>query len=303
MVDSTNTDLSQLSPDVLSEIENLQLAARDTASGVMAGMHRSLRRGASIEFSEHKLYTPGDDIRHIDWHAFAKTDRFHVKQFEDETNLRIELLVDHSGSMGFQTDVPFSKLQYAKTLSAAITYLALRQGDATGLVTFEKSVTNELPPRSHSSHLFEILSRLAQTKPAKETGISNCIQRFAQTRRKRTIAILITDLLDPNPEIPTLFRQLVACRHEVALLHLLDPAEIDFPYENPSQFHSMEDDRQLFIHPRILKNAYQKEMQLFLQNTRQMLTAAGVDYHLIRTDTAPKDALASFLRARSAKVF
>ena len=293
--------LSQLSPEVLREIENLQLAARESASGIMAGVHRSLRRGTSVEFSEHKLYSPGDDIRHIDWSAYAKTDRFHVKQFEDETNLRIELLIDHSGSMGFKNGGSVSKLRYANTLAAAISYLTLRQGDSTGLVTFANTVTAELPPRSHSSHLLEILALLAQLSPAAETGVGPCLERFAQTRRKRTIAILFSDLLDPNPELPTLFRQLIACKHEVALLHILDPAELDFPYDNPAQFQSMEDERNLFIHPRILKNSYQREMKQFLEKTNNLLRTAGVDYHLITTDTAPQSALANFLRARVSK--
>jgi uncharacterized protein (DUF58 family) len=294
--------LPELTPELLNEVEGLQLSARSIASGALAGMHRSLRRGASIEFSEHKLYTPGDDIRHIDWRAFAKTDRFHVKQFEDETNLRIELLLDHSGSMGFKSESSLSKFHYARALGAAITYLALRQGDSTGLTTFESDVTGELPPRAHSSHLFEILSRLAQLTPQGETGISPCLQRFAQTRRKKTIAIILTDLLDPSPKLETAFRQLVARRHEVAVLHILDPAEIDFPYESPARFASMEDTRKLFIHPRVLQSAYQKEMRAFLDTTETTMRGNRIDYHLIRTDTPPQKALASFLRTRSPKV-
>jgi len=299
---SDSFGVPELTPALLNEIESLHFAARNIATGALAGIHRSLRRGASIEFSEHKLYTPGDDIRHIDWRAFAKTDRYHVKQFEDETNLRIELLIDHSGSMGFRGESSLSKLQYARALGAALTYLTLRQGDSTGLVTFNQDTTTELPPRSNSSHLLEILGRLTELRPDGETGVASCIERFAQTRRKKTIAILLTDLLDPSPHLHTAFRQLVASKHEVAVLHLLDPAEIEFSYESPAQFHSMEDSRQLFIHPRTIAPAYRKEMQRFLETTAASMLGIGVDYQLIRTDTPPQNALSHFLRNRSRNV-
>lgn len=296
---SNSFGVPELTTELLDEIESLHFAARNIATGALAGLHRSPRRGASIEFSEHKLYTPGDDIRHIDWRAFAKTDRYHIKQFEDETNLRIELLIDHSGSMGFKSEGLLSKLEYARAMGAALTYLSLRQGDSTGLVTFERELTSELPPRSNSSHLFEILNRLTTLRPAGETGITENIERFARTRRKKTIAILLTDLLDPSPQLQTAFRQLVASRHEVAVLHLLDPAEIDFSYELPAQFHCMENERQLFIHPRTIAPAYRLEMEKFLSETANSMLGLGVDYQLIRTDTPPKDAIALFLRNRS----
>ncbi|MEC9465305.1 MAG: DUF58 domain-containing protein, partial [Myxococcota bacterium] len=235
---------------LLTDTEGLHLVARKMTSGSLAGLHRSPRRGSSIEFSEHKLYTPGDDIRHIDWRAFAKTDRLHVKQFEDETNLRIELLCDHSGSMGFQGNQALSKLDYSKTLAASLALLGLSQGDAVGLQTFTSQVSHQIPARSRSSHLMEILAHIASLRPQGETNVSGCLEEFARTRRRPAVTIMITDLFEPNNTYLEVIRGLTARRHDIALLHVLAPDEVDFPYENPAQFECMEANRRMFVHPR-----------------------------------------------------
>ncbi|OGQ90624.1 MAG: hypothetical protein A2289_02005 [Deltaproteobacteria bacterium RIFOXYA12_FULL_58_15] len=288
--------------ELLAEIESLQLNARHAAQGAMAGMHRSLRRGASIEFSEHKVYTPGDDIRHIDWRAYAKTDRYHVKQFEDETNLLVELIVDHSGSMAFATPGLPSKLEVARTLAAAIAYLALRQGDAVGLLTFAGDVTEELPARATSTHLMEVLTRLVRLEPQGPTAVCQSIDQFAQRARRRAVTVILTDLFDPDPDLLGAFRRLAARRHDVAVLHLLDPAERDFPYDNPSLFASMEDDRRLFVHPRTLRSAYVAEMQKFLADTTRRMSEARIDYHLVDTKVDAANILGAFLRGRERRV-
>ncbi|MBI3180137.1 MAG: DUF58 domain-containing protein [Deltaproteobacteria bacterium] len=283
---------------VLAEIESLMLAARQAATGALVGMHRSLRRGSSSEFSEHKLYTPGDDILHIDWHAYAKTDRYHVKQFEDETNLVLEVLVDHSGSMEFATSGLPTKLTTARILAAALTYLALRQGDAAGRVSYADGVTDELPARATGTHWMEVLMRLVRLTPQGRTGIGRAIDRFAQQDRRRAITVVISDLFDPDPDLMQAFRRLSARRHDVAVLHIMDPEEIDFPYENPSIFASMEDERKLFIHPRTLRHAFVTEMQRFLSDTARVMAEIGVDYHLLSTRDPPAHMLGTFLRSR-----
>jgi uncharacterized protein (DUF58 family) len=287
---------------LLAEIESLHLRAQLAAQGALAGMHRSLRRGTSIEFSEHKLYSPGDDVRHIDWRAFAKTDRYHVKQFEDETNLTLELLVDHSGSMAFHSDGLPAKLDYARTLAGALSYLALRQGDATGLFGFASDVTVELPPRATSSHLMEVLGRLATLEARGPTGVASCLDRFSQSRRRRSVVFVVSDLFDPDPALPAALRRLAARRHDVTLLHLLDPAELNFPYESPAQFASLEDDRRIFVHPRALRAAYVAELERFLASTARLCTEAQIDYHRIDTSTEPARALGEVLRRREARV-
>lgn len=286
---------------LLSDIENLQITARTVAHGALAGMHRSLRRGASIEFSEHKLYSPGDDIRHIDWRAFAKTDRYHVKQFEDETNLRLELLLDHSGSMAFTADGRPTKLNYGRSLASALSYIALRQGDSTGLFTFAHDVTDVLPARASSGHLLEILTRLGRLQAQGPTGVSRCIDQFAQSRGRRAVAVVISDLFDPDPNLMEAFRRLAARRHDVAVLHLLDPAEVDFNYDTPAFFTSMEDTRRLFVHPRTLRNAFVTEMRAFLARTARSLSEASIYYQPVSTGDPPATVLGTFLRGREAR--
>ncbi len=286
---------------LLTDVDGLFLAARQTASGTLTGLHRSTRRGTSIEFSEHKLYTPGDDIKHIDWRAFAKTDKLHVKQFEDETNLRVELLLDHSGSMGFQGEQPLSKLDYAKVLTASLAYLALRQSDATGLATFSTEITEQLPPRSKSSHLMEILSRLTNLKAEGETNLSATLEQFVRSRRRPTFTIVVTDMLDPSETVLQMLRALASRRHEVTVLHVLAPEEIDFPYENPAVFSSMEDARKLFVHPRTLRQRYVKAMADHLRDREKQMQSAQIDYKLIRTDVAPREAIADLIKRRMAK--
>jgi uncharacterized protein (DUF58 family) len=287
---------------LLAEIENLHLRAQLAVQGALAGMHRSVRRGTSIEFSEHKLYSPGDDVRHIDWRAYAKTDRYHVKQFEDETNLTLEILVDHSGSMKFASESVPAKIDYARTLAGALSYLALRQGDATGLVGFGRSVSVELPPRATSTHLLEILDRLVRLRAAGPTGLCACLDAFAQSRRRRSVVFLLSDLFDPDPGLDAALRRLAARRHDVTVLHLLDPAELSFPYENPSLFASLEDERRLFVHPRTLKQAYLSEMERFLARMARACAEAHIDYHRLETSAPPSQALGEVLRLREARV-
>ncbi len=289
-------------PRVLAEIENLHLRAQLAAQGALAGMHRSLRRGTSIEFSEHKLYSPGDDVRHIDWRAFAKTDRYHVKQFEDETNLTLELLVDHSGSMRYASEGQPPKVDYARTLAGALSYLALRQGDATGLFTFAADVTAELPPRATSTHLMEILSKLVQLEAAGRTSVAASLDRFAQSRRRRSVVFVISDLFDPDPALDSALRRLAARRHDVTVLHLIDPAELSFPFEAPAQFASLEDERRVFVHPRTLRQAYVGEMSRFLARTERLCAEAQIDYYRLETSAPPAKALGDVLRRREARV-
>ncbi len=289
----------QLDASLLAEIEGLQLRARLAAHGALAGMHRSLRRGASIEFSEHKLYSPGDDIRHIDWRAFAKTDRYHVKQFEDETNLSLELVLDHSGSMGFSSPGTPRKLELGRTLIAALAYLGLRQGDAVGLTTFAAGVHEALPPRATSTHLLEILHRLVRLEPTGPTRLVGTLTALAEAKRRRSLVVVVSDLFDPDPELLAAFRRLSARRHEIVVMHLLDPAELAFPYENPALFASMEDERRLFVHPRTLRNAFVTEMRKYLERTQRGLAESHVDYMRVESTTPPAQALGAMLRARA----
>jgi len=200
--------------------------------------------------------------------------------------------------LGFSADGRPSKLAFARSLAAALGYLALRQGDAAGLTAFAAAVSTELPPRAKGTHLLDLLGKLVRLSPSGPTAVARCIDRIAERARRRSVVILLSDLLDPDPTLTRAFRRLVARRHDVAVLQILDPAERAFPYEVPSLFLSMEDDRRLFVHPRVLRERYVAEMERFLRQVREDLTEAGTDYHLITTDAPPERVLGAFLRNR-----
>lgn len=299
-MNSSSNPRQAIDAELLDAIENLRLLARKVALGALTGIHRSPRRGSSIEFSEHKVYSPGDDVRHIDWRAFAKTERFNVKQFEDETNLTLELLLDHSGSMAFASDGNPTKLDYAKQLAAALSYLALRQSDATGLTTFQATVTHEVPPRATGSHLLEILRHLVGLESAGETSLERSLERFVARSRRRSLIIVLSDLLDTSNTLLPAFRRLVARRHDVMVIHVLDSAETQFPFENPANFASMEDSRRLFVHPRSIRSAYVRAISEFLDGIERSMNEIGVDYTRIETSEPMDEALNLILRRRGA---
>jgi uncharacterized protein (DUF58 family) len=290
--------LTGLDTQTLAEIERLQLRVRDVVAGSFAGIHRSRRHGTSIEFSEHKLYAPGDDIRHINWRAYAKTDRYHVKKFEDETNVMVELLVDGSGSMGFVSDGCGDKLSFAKLLAGALAYLALRQGDAVGLTTLGAGLAERVTARSHTGQLLELMVHLAALKAQGPTALSRCLREVGERAARRTFFIVISDLFDPDPGLIHAFRLLTARHHDVAVLHLLAPEELTFPYENPALFASLEDPRRLFLHPRALRSRFVRQMQAYLAQTERALRDAQIEYLRIAVSDPPAQVLATFLSGR-----
>lgn len=263
------------------------------------GLHRSAQRGTSIEFSEHKLYTPGDDVRHIDWRAYAKSDRYHVKQYEDETNLNVEIIIDQSASMNFLGGGTQTKLSFARKFAAALSYLALKQGDGVGLFRFSADEVARLPARASSMHLNEILVNLGASPGSGETMLSKHLAKFAIEIKKRSLVVVLSDLFDVDDSWLKTFNLLAAKRHDVVLIHVLDPHEASFPYDSPAQFSSMEDSRSILVHPRSLRNTYVKEMRRFLERVENKLREQGIDYFRFLTDTKPSQGLVNFLRTRS----
>lgn len=284
-----------VAPELIAQVTQFALTSRLIAQGAVAGMHRSKQRGSSIAFAEHKLYAPGDDVRHLDWHAYAKTDKFHIKQFEDETNLSLQLWVDASGSMGFSDGARPHKLAYAQQLAGALAYLALSQGDAAGLMTFDAQLAGELPARQGMAHFVEVATRLFAIRPQGPTGLSQTLAHMAQRQQKRQQIVICTDLFDPSPALYPSLTSLAARKHDVAVLHILDPAELSFAFEAPATFASMEDERRVFIHPRSIKQTYVAQMQAFLDQTARQMAQARVRYLRVQTDQAPSDVLTDYL--------
>lgn len=290
--------LSLLHPEVLARIGPLQLKARQVVEGVLSGLHKSPHHGQSIEFAEHKEYSPGDEIRHIDWKAYGKFDKYYVKQFEHETNMRAWIVLDASRSMAYAHQ-GVSKLEYAKVLGASLAYLLVQQGDAVGVLVYGAGTRTYLPVRSSGGHLHEALSTLDRTEAEGPTDLGAALDFLAERSPKRAMVLLLTDLLDPEAGTVAQIRRMRARRHDVSVFHLMDRAELEFPFEDPTLFLGMEDDRELPVHPLEIRASYLEEVSAFVDSTRQTLTEADVDYRHTLTDTPYDRVLIDFLGRRS----
>ena len=286
-----------LDPATLAKLQALQLKARRAVEGLLSGMHSSRHRGVSIEFQEHKEYSPGDDIRHIDWKAYGRVDRYYVKQFEHETNLRAYLLVDASASMDYASGAT-SKLDRACQIAATLAHLLLRQQDAAGLLTFAEGPLQYIPPRAGSAHLTVLLRALAELQPQGRTDLLASLGHVAELAPRRSLVVLLSDLFDLRPEVTGLLRRLRGRKHEVVVLHLLDPWELSFPFRQLTRFEDMEEPREVVADPRGMRRAYLEELERFLSETRTACRQADIDYLLVDTAREPADVLGELLARR-----
>lgn len=292
----------EIDPKILTEIGNLAFRARIVADSAVAGLHRSRNRGTSVEFAEHKEYSPGDNIRHLDWRAYARFDRDYVKQFEDESNLRALMVVDASGSMGYpsveQAD-RLTKLEYATTCAGALAYVLARQGDAVGVASYSERLDIRVPAQARRGHLQEILGALESLAPKGPTRLQEALDSLAEGLKRRTIVIVLSDLLDGGLDALASAARLRARRHDVIVFHVLDPDELSFPFEDSTLFESMEDDREVRIDARAIREAYLAEMDRFRARAEQVCRSAQVDYRLVPTDSPPGRFIAAVLANRS----
>ena len=287
-----------LDAQTLSRLAGARLRARALMEGVLSGLHKSPHQGQSVEFAEHKEYAPGDELRHLDWKAYGKFDRYYVKRFEHETNLRGHLLLDASGSMGFGSHA-LSKLEVAKALAGALAYLLVRQQDAAGLTVMTGGHVAELPARAAAGHLNVLLQRLEEMPASGEADLLAAADLLAERAHGRSFVAVFSDLLDEKGLGLQRVLQLRARKHDVAVFHLVDPAELEFPYDDPTLFLSMEDDRSLEVNPREIRESYLEEFNAFLESTRRACAEADVGYELVRTDAPLDPVLLRFLSARS----
>jgi uncharacterized protein (DUF58 family) len=292
-----------LDPVALAKVGSLALRARTIVEGALAGLHRSPHHGSSVEFAEHKEYSPGDEIKHIDWKAYGKFDRYYVKRFEEETELTAHLVLDRSGSMTYKGK-GLGKLEYAAHLAAALAYLLIRQQDRVGLYAFGGNAAPMwVPARARTSHLADLhgqLEKVLAGAGAGPTGLPAALDRVAeQAQRRRSLICVLSDLFDPTPDTLTMLRRLRAQRHDVAVFQILDRDELDLPFEGLTQFESLEDDRRLLADPRAVRDEYLRELQAFLQRTREGCAAGDVELHLVPTDQPLERTLLDFLVART----
>ena len=293
-----------LDPALLARLGPLPLRARRVMEGVLAGLHRSPSHGQSVEFSEHKEYAPGDEIRHIDWRAFAKLDKYYVKRFEMETNLRALLVVDASGSMAYGRGA-LTKLQYAAICAGALAYLLSRQGDQVGLCIAgdggnTPGVRDFIPPASSPMHVQELLRRLDSEAGRGHTSLTQALDFAAEKAGRRALVIVFSDLFDTTDTSVPALKMLRSRRHDVLLMQIHDREELDFPFDDPTRFLSMEDDRQIEAQPRQIRESYLAEMRRFLESTRRDLARADVEVQQIATDSAPDRVLLELLARREA---
>lgn len=283
---------------VLSSISHLEIHARQAVEGAVSGMHHSHLMGRNVEFSEHRPYNPGDELRHIDWRVFAKTDRFHVKQFEEDTNLRSQILVDLSGSMWFGEET--TKALYSQQLAAALSYLILHQGDSVGLATFDEDVTGYLPPRNRREQWSNILETLAMTEPnAHRSNISGAMDMMRELVKKRGIFILISDLIEEPERVLQSLSVLQKMKQDIIVFHVLAPEELDLPYRGTIDFSGAEgEDDALRTAPKKLRAGYRRRVDSFVETYRNACLEMGADYQLTRTDNPLEKMLREYLQRR-----
>jgi uncharacterized protein (DUF58 family) len=288
-----------LDPQTLSRLEGLPLRARRIVEGYISGVHRSPYHGFSIEFAEHREYAPGDDLRYLDWKVFGRTDKFYLKQFEEETNLVCSILLDTSESMCYRSDsAPMSKLDYARCAAAALGYLVLKQQDSVGLVTFDEQVRASLRPSGNPSHWEQLIRVMEDSVPARKTSVGPIFHDLAERFRRRGIVIILSDLFDDVDAAVAGLKHFRHRRHEVILLHVLDPAEMDFPFEDSTRFRGLEAWPDVIAEPKALRRAYLDEFQRYLRRLQQGCRLAQVDYVPMRTDRSLEVALSSYLSSR-----
>jgi uncharacterized protein (DUF58 family) len=288
-----------LHPEAIRRIGRLELRARQVVEGLLSGMHRSPYFGQSVEFLQHRQYAPGDDLRHVDWKAWAKQDRLYVKQFEEETNLRCTMLVDVSASMQYGRG-PLNKYDYAATVATSLAYLLLKQHDAVACLAFDEKIRARSPLNSTRQHLQTIVKTLDASKPRDKTNVGTILTDIAESVSRRGMVVVISDLLG---DVETTLRGLRLLRqrgHDTLVLHVMDDDELDFPFEGPTRFEGLELPEHLNCNPRALREGYLAAVERFLTALRRGCARNEVDYALVRTSDPLDAALTKFLSHRLA---
>jgi len=286
-----------ISPKALMAIKNLELRARIVVEGFWHGIHRSPYHGFSVEFTEYRQYSPGDDLRYLDWRLYARSDRYYIKKFEDETNLRCHLLVDNSRSMGYGS-LPYTKAQYANTLAGTLAYFLYLQGDAVGLLSFDEGLRDYLPARNRTGHLRHLMLALEKPSGGAATDLIAPLKRIVEIVAKRGMMVYISDLLAPLDALEKNLLSLMACGHEVVLFQILDPAELTFDFGKASLFHDLESGRDLYVEPAAIRKEYLKKLEAHNAQAKRICEKLGVAYRRFATDRPLELALFDFLRAR-----
>lgn len=287
-----------LPPETLNRVSGLEIAARRIVEGFVNGLHESPYKGASVEFAEHREYVAGDDLRRLDWKVFAKTDRFYVKEYEEETNLKAYLVLDVSKSMTFSSG-GISKLEYGRQVAAALAYLIQRQGDAVALILFDSKVRKFLPPANSPAHLRAIFAALVEGTPDDKTDLGAIFHEIAERLRQRSLVCVVSDLFDDAERVASGLNHMAHRGHDVAVMQVLDRAESEFPYETMTRFEGLEVDDKLLADPKSLRDAYLAELTAFQHRVKAACLAGRMDFTVLETSRSPAVPLATYLAMRA----
>jgi len=291
-----------LTPTDLGRIANLQVFARQVVEGFCSGLHRSPHKGFSVEFKQHRPYVPGDEIRHIDWRVFGRSDRFYIREYEEETNLRATLLLDRSGSMGYGAEHGRSKLEYATRLAACLAYLMLQQSDGVGLVTFDTAIRRYIPPRSRISHLRVLIDELQKSAPGGETELGTVFHDLVPKLHRRGLLVVLSDCFG---DVPTLLKALAHFRHahhEILVFQIWDRDELEFPFKSWTEFQCLErSGTKHLLDPVLLREAYLANLEKFRDDLTRGCRRHKIDLVPFCTDQPYAEALAAYLSRRMAR--
>lgn len=287
-----------LKPEVVAKLKRIDLKARLVVEGFLSGLHKSPFKGFSVEFAEYRAYMPGDELKRIDWKVYAKTDRFYIREYEEETNLKAYLLLDTSASMAYSSK-GVSKLEYASYLAAALSYLLLKQKDSVGLVTFSDKLETYIPPRCSPAHLTALLNTIDKTRPGGQTNVAQTFHMLAERIKRRGLVIILSDLLDDKEKVLSALRHFRHRKHEVLVFQILDPNERDFIFKGPLVLKDLETGKELTLDPRTIRREYQRSITDYFRDFERRCGESMIDFHPVTSDMPFDKALFSYLEKRS----
>ncbi|HTK80797.1 MAG TPA: DUF58 domain-containing protein [Bacteroidota bacterium] len=298
MIETATDYRKYLQPDVVAKLVNMELVARLVVEGFITGLHKSPYHGFSVEFAEHRQYMPGDDVKRLDWKIYGKTDRYYIKQFEEETNLKSYIIVDASRSMSFHSEGAISKFSYASYVAAALAQLMVQQRDAVGLTLYDERIRTYMPPHATKGYLREILRQLEMAEPGNKTGTSNSLHEIADRIKRRGLVIILSDLFDTPGDVMKALRHFRHKKNEVIVMQVLDPIERSFAFGRDAVFKDMETSEELMTQPYHIQKSYQESMQDFLETYKRGCRENRIDYVLLDTATPFDVALFEYLHKR-----
>ncbi len=298
MIETLHDYRKYLQPDVVAKLTNMELVARLVVEGFITGLHKSPYHGFSVEFAEHRQYMPGDDVKRLDWKIFAKTDRYYIKQFEEETNLKAYIILDTSRSMAFGSEGRTSKFEYASYITAALAQLMIQQRDAVGLTLYDENIRTHMPPHATKAYLREILKQLETAEPGNKTGTANSLHEIAERIKRRGLVIILSDLFDKPDEVMKALRHFRHKKNEVIVMQVLDPLERSFAFGRDAVFKDLETREELMTQPYHIQKAYQQSMTDFLETYKRGCRENSIDYVLLDTATPFDVALFEYLHKR-----